>query len=308
MKPMIIAIVGPTAVGKTELSLELAERFNGEIISGDSMQVYEGMDIGTAKATEAERFRIPHHLIDIRKPDEPFSVAEFKQAANRAIEDIHKRNKLPILVGGTGLYVNSVLYDYQFTDVPEDLNFRASMESFAEVNGNEALHAKLKRISPEKAESIHPNNVRRVIRQLEIHHVTGNTGSGEIDATLKKSPYTPLVFGLTLERSELYARIDRRVEQMLSEGLIDEVKSLVNEGYGNSPALTAIGYKELLPYIHGKISKESAVEDLKQNSRRFAKRQFTWFRNKMDVTWFDLSENREEKVHNMINIIQENQQ
>ncbi|AOM83107.1 tRNA (adenosine(37)-N6)-dimethylallyltransferase MiaA [Salisediminibacterium beveridgei] len=307
MKPLIIAIVGPTAVGKTELGLELADFFNGEIISGDSMQVYRGMDIGTAKASNAEQNRVPHHLIDIRTPETPFSVADFKQEATVAINAIHQKNKLPIIVGGTGLYVNSVLYDYQFKDVPEDPEFRASLETFAKAKGNHALHEQLQNISPEKAQAIHPNNIRRVIRQLEIHHVTGKVGESGMENDAVESPYRPIVFGLTMDREQLYERINQRVDDMLQKGLVDEVQYLLDQGYENTSAMNAIGYKELIPYIKGDTSLASATEQLKLNSRRFAKRQFTWFRNKMDLTWFDLSENREQKIHNMIKIIQEYQ-
>lgn len=308
MKPLIVAIVGPTAVGKTELGLELAEYFHGEIISGDSMQVYRGMDVGTAKATEDERKRVPHHLLDIREPDDPFSVAEFKKEATAAIQMIHRKNKIPIIVGGTGLYVNSILYDYQFKNVPEDPEFRLSLEAFAEERGNQALHQRLQEISPEKAQEIHPNNIRRVIRQLEIHHVFGKIPETGLDESNLESPYTPIVFGLTMDRERLYERINQRVDDMFHNGLVDEVMDLVDRGYENCSAMNAIGYKELIPFIKEKTTLESAANELKQNSRRFAKRQFTWFRNKMDVTWFDLSENREEKIHNMIKIVQEYQQ
>ena len=308
MKPLLIAIVGPTAVGKTELSLELADRFQGEIVSGDSMQVYRHMDIGTAKASLQERSGIRHHLIDLFNPDHSFSVREFQMRATAAIEDIHYRGKQPLLVGGTGLYVNSVLYDYQFTEAPEDLAYRESLEALAREKGNQIVHDKLMAISPDIAAAIHPNNLRRVIRQLEVYRLTGTFTGGETDAYERQSPYTPLIFGLSLDRGKLYERINDRVDQMIDEGLIEEVASLLEMGYGESSAMKAIGYKEIIPYIHGDVTKNEAIETLKKNSRRFAKRQFTWFRNKTDVSWFDLSENREKKLHDMIGIVQEYQE
>ena len=308
MKPLVIAIVGPTAVGKTELSLDLAERFRGEIVSGDSMQVYRHMDIGTAKASEQERARIPHHLIDLFNPDYSFSVREFQTRATAAIEGIHSRGKRPFLVGGTGLYVNSVLYDYQFTEAPEDPAYRKSLEALARDQGNKMVHDKLMAISPDKAAAIHPNNLRRVIRQLEIYRLTGTFTGGETEVYEKQSSYTPLIFGLSMDRKKLYERINHRVDQMIDEGLIEEVASLLEMGYGETSAMRAIGYKEIIPYIHGDRTKNEAIDTLKQNSRRFAKRQFTWFRNKTDVSWFDLSENREKKLHDMISIVQDYQE
>ncbi|ADH99333.1 tRNA (adenosine(37)-N6)-dimethylallyltransferase MiaA [Salisediminibacterium selenitireducens] len=308
MKPLVIAIVGPTAVGKTELSLDLAERFQGEIVSGDSMQVYRHMDIGTAKVSVQERARVPHHLIDLFDPDSSFSVRDFQIRAKTAIEDIHYRGNQPLLVGGTGLYVNSVLYDYQFTEAPEDAAYRKSLEALAREKGNKTVHDKLMAISPDQAAAIHPNNLRRVIRQLEVYRLTGTFSGGETEAQEKQSPYTPVIFGLSMERGKLYERINQRVDQMIDEGLIEEVASLLEMGYGETSAMKAIGYKEIIPYIHGDVTKNEAIETLKKNSRRFAKRQFTWFRNKTDVSWFDLSENREKKLHDMISIVQEYQE
>ncbi|MBT2654461.1 tRNA (adenosine(37)-N6)-dimethylallyltransferase MiaA [Bacillus sp. ISL-18] len=285
----LIVIIGPTAVGKTNLSIEMAKRYDGEIISGDSMQIYRGMDIGTAKITEEEMQGIPHHLIDIKEPEENFSVAEFQLLVRAKINEIAKRGKLPIIVGGTGLYIQSVIYDYQFSDVPGDEAFRLKLEERAKQIGNEALYKELQAIDPDSAAQIHPNNVRRVIRALEIFHLTGKTMK---DFQKKQQPdlmYETALVGLSMEREKLYERINRRVDIMVEQGLLDEVKSLYNQGLRNCQSIQAIGYKEIYDYLDGSVTWEEAVEQLKQNSRRYAKRQLTWFRNKMDVQWFDMT-------------------
>ncbi|MEH7094511.1 tRNA (adenosine(37)-N6)-dimethylallyltransferase MiaA [Neobacillus vireti] len=285
----LIVIIGPTAVGKTNLSIEMAKRYNGEIISGDSMQIYRGMDIGTAKITKEEMQGIPHHLIDIKEPEENFSVAEFQLLVRAKINEIAKRGKLPIIVGGTGLYIQSVIYDYQFSDVPGDEAFRLELEERAKQIGNEALYKELQAVDPESAAQIHPNNVRRVIRALEIFHLTGKTMQ---DFQKKQQPdlmYETALVGLSMDREKLYERINRRVDLMVEQGLLDEVKSLYNQGLRNCQSIQAIGYKEIYDYLDGSVTWEEAVEQLKQNSRRYAKRQLTWFRNKMDVQWFDMT-------------------
>ncbi|ULT58683.1 tRNA (adenosine(37)-N6)-dimethylallyltransferase MiaA [Neobacillus drentensis] len=285
----LIVIIGPTAVGKTNLSIEMAKRYDGEIISGDSMQIYRGMDIGTAKITEEEMQGIPHHLIDIKEPEENFSVAEFQLLVRAKINEIAKRGKLPIIVGGTGLYIQSVIYDYQFSDVPGDEAFRLELEERAKQIGNEALYKELQAVDPESAAQIHPNNLRRVIRALEIFHLTGKT---MLDFQRKQQPdlmYETALVGLSMEREKLYERINRRVDIMVEQGLLDEVKSLYNQGLRNCQSIQAIGYKEIYDYLDGSVTWEEAVEQLKQNSRRYAKRQLTWFRNKMDVQWFDMT-------------------
>ncbi|SER58965.1 tRNA (adenosine(37)-N6)-dimethylallyltransferase MiaA [Salipaludibacillus aurantiacus] len=293
-KPLVV-IVGPTAVGKTDLSIRLAETFNGEIISGDSMQVYRGMDIGTAKITEKEMRGIPHHLVNIKKPDETFSVADFQNEAKNCIASIHKKRKVPFLVGGTGLYVNAVIYDYQFTDASEDPAFRSELEAFAEENGNEALHNRLKEVDPVSYRELHPNNRRRVIRALEVYRLTGKP-LRERGTEQAASPYDTVVIGLTMDRELLYERINQRVDLMIEAGLIDEVRELAEKGYSRCQSMQAIGYKEIVQYIEGALSKADAIELLKKNSRRFAKRQLTWFRNKMAIDWFDMTEDREEKL------------
>ncbi|RFU71374.1 tRNA (adenosine(37)-N6)-dimethylallyltransferase MiaA [Peribacillus saganii] len=302
-KEKLLVIIGPTAVGKTKLSVELAKRFNGEIISGDSMQVYKRMDIGTAKISVSEMDGIPHHLIDIKEPDEPFNANEFQRLATKFIKDIHKRGRLPIIAGGTGLYIQSVLHQYQFSEAPGDPEYRTELEQLAGKQGNEAVHALLHKVDPESAARIHPNNVRRVIRALEIFHSTDKTMSEQlIDQPLERN-YDSLIVGLTMERELLYSRINKRVDLMMEQGLLQEVKSLFELGLKECQSIQAIGYKEIYAYLEGKITLEEAVEQLKQNSRRYAKRQLTWFRNKMDVSWFDMSDLREfEKKFNEISV------
>lgn len=288
-KGKLIVLIGPTAVGKTKLSIELAKKFAGEIISGDSMQIYKGMDIGTAKISAMEMEGIPHHLIDIKNPEESFSVAEFQQLVRQRIEEIQSRGKLPMIVGGTGLYIQSVIYDYQFADAPSDDNFRRELEKQAEEGGKEALYDELMRIDPEAAEKIHPNNLRRVIRALEIFHCTGKMMTEYQQKQIPNLLYHTALIGLTMDREELYYRINKRVDGMMSQGLLGEVKSLHSSGLRDCQSIQAIGYKELYHYLDGNITLEDAVEELKRNSRRYAKRQLTWFRNKMNVKWFDMT-------------------
>jgi len=282
----LICIVGPTAVGKTKLSIELAKSLNGEIINGDAMQIYRGLDIGTAKITPAEMDGIPHHLIDEKNPAETYSVAEFQTAVRQKIEDIKSRKKLPILVGGTGLYVKSVLYDYEFGDAPGDGQSKTISNENDALN-NEELHAKLMAIDPEEAQNLHPNNRRRVLRALEIFETSGVRKSATIAKQERKLLYDVQLIGLTDERKALYARINARVDTMIKAGLVDEVRSLYELNIPrNAQSVQAIGYKELYAYFDGETSREAAIELIKRNSRRLAKRQYTWFRNQMDVTWF----------------------
>jgi tRNA dimethylallyltransferase len=288
-KQKLIVLIGPTAVGKTNTSIHLAHTYNAEIISGDSMQVYKGMDIGTAKITEEEMEGIPHHLIDIKDPQESFSAAEFQQIVRGKISDIHSRGKIPMIVGGTGLYIQSVIFDYQFTDAPGDAEYRAVLEQRVKEKGIAPLYEHLQSIDPEAAKNIHPNNIRRVIRALEIYHVTGRTMTGYQENQSDELLYDIALIGLTMEREKLYDRINQRVDLMIDEGLIEEVQSLYKSGVHGVQSVQAIGYKEIYEYLDGNISLDRAIENLKQNSRRYAKRQLTWFRNKMDVTWFDMT-------------------
>jgi tRNA dimethylallyltransferase len=303
MKERVAAIVGPTAVGKTKTSIELAKALNGEVISGDSMQVYKGMDIGTAKIKKEEMEGIIHHLIDIKEPTASFSVADFQEKAKALITDINKRGKLPIIVGGTGLYIKAVINDYQFSDVSSDEEFRERMEVFAAQHGQEALHAQLKAIDEESYQFIHPNNVRRVIRALEIYHTTGKTAREYQEMQKVDSPYDAVLVGLMMEREKLYERINERVDLMIHAGLLDEVQRLYDNGIRNTQSVQAIGYKEIYDYFNGKTTLEEAVELLKRNSRRYAKRQFTWFRNQMDIKWINMENEPDKKIKEIIDFV-----
>ncbi|MED2012621.1 tRNA (adenosine(37)-N6)-dimethylallyltransferase MiaA [Bacillus wiedmannii] len=285
----VAVIIGPTAVGKTKLSIDLAKALNGEIISGDSMQIYRTMDIGTAKVTKEEMDGIPHYMVDIKNPEESFSVAEFQERVRKHIREITERGKLPIIVGGTGLYIQSVLFDYQFTDDAGDTIYREQMEKLALERGVEYVHKKLQEVDPESAERIHANNVRRVIRALEIFHTTGEKMSDQLEKQENELLYDVFLIGLTMDREMLYDRINLRVDIMMDQGLLEEVEGLYNRGIRDCQSIQAIGYKEIYDYFEDRVSLEEAVSQLKTNSRRYAKRQLTWFRNKMDVTWFDVT-------------------
>ena len=289
-KEKVIVLIGPTAVGKTSTSISLAKRFDGEVISGDSMQIYKRMDIGTAKIKEEEMEGVPHHLIDIKNPEDSFSVAEFQNLVRKKISDIHSRGKIPLIVGGTGLYIQSVLYDYQFTETPGDEHYRAKLEAELEKHGADRLHHKLVKVDPVSAGNIHPNNTRRVIRALEVFHCTGKTMSEYQSSQTHELQYDVALIGLTMDRGKLYERINLRVDLMIQDGLLEEVKALYDGGLRNVQSVQAIGYKELYDFFEGTVSLETAIENLKQNSRRYAKRQLTWFRNKMDVAWYDMTE------------------
>lgn len=283
-KTPVVVIVGPTAVGKTKTGIELAKAFDGEIVSGDSVQVYRGMDIGSAKVTKEEAEGIPHHLIDICDPDDAMSVAMFQQLARAAIDDIYARGKLPIIVGGTGLYIRSILYDYEFVERPVDEALREELERLAEVEGREALHQRLVQLDPERAATIHPNNVRRVVRALEV----AMQGDTQTTDSAPSEHYDYRLFVLHADREILYDRINQRVDAMMEAGLVEEVERLLAQGYRDTQAMRAIGYKEMIPFIDGNISKEKATDLLKQHTRQFAKRQLTWFRHQFDGIWVDM--------------------
>jgi tRNA dimethylallyltransferase len=304
-KEKVVVIIGPTAVGKTRLSIELAKKFNGEIISGDSMQIYRSMDIGTAKITSAEMDGLPHHLLDIKDPIEAYSAAEFQADVRDLIKDITRRGKLPIIVGGTGLYIQSVIYDYHFSEKGSSPELRDQLEKEAEEKGIQILVERLKKLDPGSAEKIHPNNHRRIIRALEVYITSGKTMSEYIDEQEEEEPlYDLALIGLTLDRDILYSKINHRVDLMVEEGLLKEVKSLFDQGIRDVQSIQAIGYKEIYQYLDGVISFEDAIELLKRNSRRYAKRQLTWFRNKMEVKWFDMTnENYEKKFNEIIHYI-----
>jgi tRNA dimethylallyltransferase len=290
VREKLVVIIGPTAVGKTKLSIDIAKRFNGEVISGDSMQIYRSMNIGTAKITEEEMEGIKHHLLDIKSPNDSYSVAEFQENVRNVIKDITGRGKLPIIVGGTGLYIQSVIYDYHFSEKGSDSSIRAKLENEASEQGIEAIYARLQEIDPSTCEKIHPNNHRRVIRALEVYLTTGKTMSQYLEEQEEgELIYDVALIGLSMDRNMLYERINFRVDKMIEVGLLEEVKSLYDQGLRNVQSIQAIGYKEIYDYLDGNITLDEAIELLKRNSRRYAKRQLTWFRNKMDVTWFDMT-------------------
>ncbi|MEK4305260.1 tRNA (adenosine(37)-N6)-dimethylallyltransferase MiaA [Oceanobacillus sp. FSL K6-0251] len=290
MKKKVVSIVGPTAVGKTALGIAAAKKFRGEIISGDSTQVYKGMDIGTAKVTPEETEGIPHHMIDIIKPDQPFSVADFQEHVKYHIEAIHERGNLPIIVGGSGLYIQSVLFDYHFSDQRRDEELTKKLFQQIEEEGPDNLYERLKQVDPEQAKKVHPNNHRRLVRALEVYELTGLTMSEYQKEQKPESPYKPYIIGLDMERTVLYERINRRVDNMIEAGLAEEVESLIAKGYKDCQSMHAIGYKEIAAYLDNRFSQADAVNAIKQNSRKYAKRQLTWFRNKLDVNWYQLTE------------------
>lgn len=281
----VVAIIGPTASGKTALSIRLAKEIDGEIINGDSMQIYRGMDIGTAKITPEEMDGVPHHLINIKEPTEGFSVAEYQTLVREKIAEIQSRGKMPILVGGTGLYVQSVLYDFQFTKQEVNEEARTAYYKELEQLGPEAMHAKLTKIDPAAAAEIHPNNTRRVIRALEMAELAGVSRAEEQFNRGDVALYNHLIIGMDMEREKLYERINLRVDLMMKAGLLEEVRALYDAGIRDVQAIKAIGYKEFYLYFDGLVTLEEAVEQVKQNSRRYAKRQLTYFRNKMEIEW-----------------------
>ncbi len=297
----VIAIVGPTASGKTALSLELAKRFDGEIINGDSMQVYRHMSIGTAKISYADMQGVPHHLLDIKDPEESFSVAEYQLLVRNKIEEIKSRGKLPILVGGSGLYVQAVLFDYRFAEEQADEEMRASLYAELEQKGPQHMHDKLKALDPDT--DIHPNNTRRVIRALEIWA----SGQDKTDRGLAMSPmYNEIIIGLDIDRAVLYDRINERVDDMVDQGLVEEVTALKDRGIRDAQSIQAIGYKEIYAYLNGVMQFEEAINLLKQNSRKYAKRQFTYFKNKLPIYWIDALEDLEKNILEIEAFMQEN--
>ena len=288
MNDKIIAVAGPTASGKSALALELCKRLDGELISLDSMQIYRGLDIGTAKPTKAEQAEVCHHMIDICEPMENFSAAEFAERAHKVIADVQSRGKKAVLCGGTGLYLDTVLGRLDFGEIESDEKLRGELIAFAEKNGAEALHERLREIDPQAAEKIHPNNVRRVARAIEIYELTGKTKTEHDREAISDSPYESLIIGLDYDdREVLYNRINRRVDAMIEAGLEGEVRSLVSRGLlsAESTAGQAIGYKEMLGYIAGDCSLGDTVEKIKLGTRRYAKRQLTWLRRNPNINW-----------------------
>ena len=287
-KPLVI-LVGPTAVGKTAASIGLAKALNGEIISGDSMQIFKGLDIGTAKISQSEMDGVVHHLIDIKEPWESFSAAEFKRLADEAIADIHSRGKLPIIVGGTGFYINSVLYEYHFGEAETDEAYRAQLQQYLELHGNEALWQLLLEKDPVSAERLHSNDTKRVMRALEVLHVTGIPASERQNTVDRQTMrYDAVYIALNLPREILYQRINHRVEQMMAEGLEQEVRNALAQGVPQDAlSMTSLGYRQMIQYFNGEISLERAVELIQRDTRHFAKRQLTWFRHDPNIQWVD---------------------
>lgn len=293
----VVVIIGPTASGKTKVSIELAKEIQGEIVSADSMQVYKYMNIGTAKPTKEETAGIKHYLIDEVEPSEEFNVAKYQKLAYRYIEEILKKKKIPIICGGTGLYINSLVYNIEFADTICDWDLREKLAKEAEEHGNEYIYNKLKAIDPKAAEKIHMNNVKRVIRAIEVYTYTQKPISLHQEESLRNPPkYNYIIIGLTKERERLYEDIEKRVDIMMKTGLVDEVKKLLEMGYDkNTIAMQGLGYKEIMSYIKGEMSEEETVYILKRDTRRYAKRQITWFKKLKNVYWIKVDEIKEEK-------------
>lgn len=301
MTKNVLIIAGPTAVGKTELSLTLAEDLNGEIISADSVQIYKGMDIGSATPSNEELNRVKHHLINTIDPKDDYNVAMFSEEARKFIKDIQAKGKLPIVVGGTGLYINSLMYEMDFSEQVKDEQLRKDLRKFVDNEGKEKLHERLKKLDPTAADKIHMNNIKRVIRALEINILTGDHMGNFKKDPVKTTDFNPILICLKRNRKLLYVRINKRVDQMLEEGLIDEVKKLKEKGLTiDHTSMKAIGYKEVMGYLNGKYDYDMMVEILKKNTRHFAKRQLTWFRRYDEATWIDLDRNNFEKNYKNI--------
>lgn len=306
-KQPLIILTGPTAVGKTKASIGLAKAIGGEIISADSMQIYKYMDIGSAKICPEEMQHVPHYLVDELEPDDEFHVVRFQQMAKEAMKKIYAAGHIPIVVGGTGFYIQALLYDIDFTDNDNDTSLRAELETFAKEHGAEALHEKLREVDPKSAETIHANNIKRVIRALEFYQKTGVKISEHNETERQKeSPYQFVYFVLNDDRKNLYRRIDLRVDQMIEEGLVAEVQALKARGYDRSMvSMQGLGYKEILAYLNGEMSLETAVNILKRDTRHFAKRQLTWFRRERDVRFLYLPEFDNDRERVLEHILQE---
>lgn len=306
MKKNLVVLLGPTGIGKTDLSLDLAEKINGEIISSDSMQIYKYMDIGSAKATRAERERIKHHMIDIVYPEEEFSVADYKHQAEEIIDSLNEEGKIPIVTGGTGLYINSLVYELNFTEVKPNYDLREELENLADDEGVEAVYEILKSVDGESASKLHPNDLKRVIRAIEIYRESGVTAS-EYNKNFRSEvdKYNLSMIGLTMDRAKLYERIDQRVDLMMEMGLLDEIKLLLSKGYTKDlVSMQGIGYKEMINHLEGHMSYEDTVELIKKKSRNYAKRQLTWFRRDGRIVWFN-KDDYEDKTDLLEAIIEE---
>ncbi len=293
-KPKVIVICGPTASGKTALSIELAKKINGEIISSDSMQIYKDMDIGTAKPTKQEMQEIKHYLLNFVEPDQRYSVAQFKKDAEKAIEEILAKNKVPIIVGGTGLYVDSLIYGIEYQEIELDKKYREELEEKAQKEGLETLYEQAQKIDPQAMEKISANDKKRILRILEIYHSTGKTKTQqEIESRKNEVKYDYKVFALNMEREKLYERINKRVDIMIEQGLIQEVENLCSKYTEFPTAMQGLGYKEVVEYLQGKISEQEMIEKIKMETRRYAKRQLTWFRKNKQTIWLDATKGKE---------------
>ena len=306
-KDPLIIIAGPTAVGKSEAAVELALRLNGSVISADSMQVYRGMDIGTAKLRPQEMRGVAHYLIDIAEPDEEWNVVRFQSEAKKAVSEISAQGRLPIVAGGTGFYIQSLLYDIDFTQTSEDASYREELAAVARTQGPEALHRLLQEADPESAEAIHPHNVKRVIRALEYARDTGEAISAHNQEQRKRESAWDAVFlCLTMDRQRMYDRINARVDRMLTEGLVEEVRMLRDRGFtGADVSMQGLGYRQILSYLNGECTLRDAADQIKVQTRHFAKRQLTWFRRERNVTWIDTDdyETREAMIDAMERLI-----
>lgn len=307
MKKPLVIIVGPTAVGKTEISIEIAKKIDGEIISADSMQIYKHMNIGSAKPSMKEQDNIPHYLMDEIDPREEFSVAQYQKMAKKYIDKILSQGKLPVIVGGTGLYINSIIYNIDFTATVSNWALRKRLEEEARNYGNEYIHDQLRKIDPDAAQRIHPNNVKRVIRALEVYYEGGERIKDFQESLVENPDYQYVMIGLIRDRKELYKRINQRVDLMMQQGLIEEVRKLMALGLDiDAISMKGLGYKEIIRYLKGDYSLETAVDILKRDTRRYAKRQITWFKRYDKIQWFDVGiyKEKEALVNDITNFIE----
>ena len=302
-KPKVIVLCGPTASGKTSLSIELAKRINGEIISCDSMQIYKDMDIGTAKPTEQEKQGIKHYLLDFLSPEVRYSVADYKKDAEKAIEEILKKRKVPIIVGGTGLYINSLIYNIEYKDSKIDIDYRNKLEKMVVEKGLENLYEMAQKIDPEAMKNISHNDKKRIMRVLEIYNETGKTKTElEIESRKNEPKYNYIVFALDMDRDKLYERINKRVDIMLKNGLTHEVEKLINTYKIMPTAMQGLGYKEVVEYLKGNCTEEEMVEKIKMETRRYAKRQLTWFRKNKETIWLNGLEGADKNINTILEV------
>lgn len=297
MKPIVYVIGGPTASGKSKLAVELAKKVNGEIISADSMQIYKEMNIGTAKVNKEEMQGVQHYLVDFVSPDERYSVSNFKKDAEKAIEKILEKGKTPIVVGGTGLYIDSLIYGIEFQNEEVDLEYREKLNKIADEKGLESLYKKAQEIDPEAMKKISINDRKRIIRVLEIYHKTGKTKTEqELQSRKNEVKYEYKVFAITMDREKLYERIEKRIDFMIEQGLIEEVKQILEKYHTFPTAMQGLGYKEVVEYLEGSCTKEEMIEKIKKETRHYAKRQLTWFRKNKEIIWLDGEKSTDENV------------